>query len=412
MGIKNIAIIGGGITGLGVLHFLKKRLGDKIQVTLYERNARPGGNVQTFVHNEMYFEAGPNGFMANGETLQLVKDMGLSAQLIHASTKSKRRYIQSEGRLYELPAGVGAFVKSKLLSFDDKWDFVRGLMRKRISRDQSIYEYASNRFGRGAAEKLFDPFVSGIFAGNIKRLHMASVFPDGKKKYKGALFSLKNGMAQLMSTLADQYAPHIKTDAPINSLAEVQADHIICTVPAYAAQGLFNESHFSLAQTLAKVPYSPVAVIGLGFDEWVFRQKPDGYGYLIPSNQRKEVLGVLIESNIFEGRAPKNMVALRVFMGGMNNPEVVNDDPSALVAAAVRELDHIYGLKQRPRTQWVKIWPLAIPQYEMEYPWILNQIREQSAKIPNLTLAGSYLGGVSFNDCVNNAKAIAYSVAV
>ena len=57
-----------------------------------------------------------------------------------------------------------------------------------------------------------------------------------------------------------------------------------------------------------------------------------------------------------------------------------------------------------PVETFVKLWPQAIPQYEINYPHWRQSIAEQCAKTPGLYLCANYLDGISFNDCINNAK--------
>jgi protoporphyrinogen/coproporphyrinogen III oxidase len=106
------------------------------------------------------------------------------------------------------------------------------------------------------------------------------------------------------------------------------------------------------------------------------------------------------------------MIMVRVMMGGCHHPLIINDDKETLLAKALKELDSTYGLKSTPMQTWVKMWPKAIPQYEMGYPQLVEKIKTSSSSIGRLSLCGNYLGGISFNDCVNNAKSIAPFVAL
>ena len=83
--MKHIAIIGGGISGLAVLHYLKQRFGDSVEITLFEREASTRGTIRSFKKDSCLFEWGPNGFLDNQPaTLQLIEELGLTDQLIEA----------------------------------------------------------------------------------------------------------------------------------------------------------------------------------------------------------------------------------------------------------------------------------------------------------------------------------------
>ena len=78
--------------------------------------------------------------------------------------------------------------------------------------------------------------------------------------------------------------------------------------PAYAAAKIIENLNPVLAQILTQIPYAPIAVAGLLFKQDAFKKKPDGFGYLIPSKENKDILGVLIESNVYArtGRGRSN----------------------------------------------------------------------------------------------------------
>ncbi len=407
--MKSIAIIGGGISGLTVLHYLKQRFGDAVEITLFEREASTGGTIRSFKKDSCLFEWGPNGFLDNQPaSLQLIKELGLTDQLIEAQAPARRRYIQIKGELSAVPAGPIDFIRTPLLPLKDKWSLITGIFKKNISTDLSIYDYVSQRFSPCIAESLVDPFIGGIYAGDIKRLHMASAFPKLKRKgfKKSRMRSFKGGMGQIIEALDKRYQRHIQTNLEISS-APRDADITIVAVPAYAAAKIVENLNPVLSQLLTQIPYAPIAVVGLLFKEGSFKKKPDGFGYLIPSKANKDVLGVLIESNVYAGRSRGDQIMMRVMLGGRCHPAIINDGQDQILARAIGEIDSVYGLISAPIETFVKLWPQAIPQYEIDYPHWRQSIAQQCAKTPGLYLCANYLDGISFNDCVYNAKSLA-----
>ena len=102
---------------------------------------------------------------------------------------------------------------------------------------------------------------------------------------------------------------------------------------------------------------------------------------------------------------------MRVMLGGRHHPAIIKDGQDQILSKAIREIDSIYGLISGPVETFVKLWPQAIPQYEIDYPHRRQSIAEQCAQTPGLYLCANYLDGISFNDCVYNAKALAANVA-
>jgi oxygen-dependent protoporphyrinogen oxidase len=410
--MKHIAIIGGGISGLTVLHYLKQRFGDNVDITLFEREASAGGTIRSFKKDRCLFEWGPNGFLDNQPaSLQLIEELDLTDQLIEAQAKVHRRYIQIKGELHVVPMGPLDFVRSALLPSKDKWSLIKGIFKKNISKDRSIHDYISQRFSPRIAESLVDPLISGIYAGDIKCLHMASTFPKLKRKgfKKTRLRSFKGGMGQIIEALYNRYKNHIQTNAEMFS-TPLNADTTILAAPAYAAAKIVENLNPVLAQLLTQTPYVPVAVAGLLFKQGSFKKKPDGFGYLIPSNENKNVLGVLIESNVYAQRARGDQMMLRVLLGGAHHPAIINETQDQILAKAIKEIDSVYGLTAGPIETFVKRWPQAIPQYEINYPHWRRSVAEQCAKTPGLYLCANYLDGISFNDCIFNAKTLAGTI--
>ena len=136
------------------------------------------------------------------------------------------------------------------------------------------------------------------------------------------------------------------------------------------------------------------------------------YTLTIQNQTSHNILGVLIESNVYQGRTEPGQVMVRVMLGGMHHPEILNEGKENIITKAVKEMDLIYGLKGKPIHTFVKVWPKGIPQYELNYPQLRKTISEKLTATPHLYLCANYLEGISFNDCVNQAKSVASRVIV
>ena len=85
--MRTVLVIGGGLGGLTTAY----RLGSHARVTVFEAQARPGGNLRTTTSPDGFrVEWGPNGFLdGKPATLQLCKDLGLGDNLVAASEGSR-----------------------------------------------------------------------------------------------------------------------------------------------------------------------------------------------------------------------------------------------------------------------------------------------------------------------------------
>lgn len=178
--MQHLVVIGGGIAGLSVARALRRQLpAEAARVIVLERADRPGGLVRSEVVDGYLCESGPSGFLDNAPaTMALVRDLGLQGRLLPSRDLARRRFVVRGGRLLEIPASVGQFFLTPLLSWRGK---LRLLLEPLASRgpegDESIEAFAVRRLGREAATMLIEPMVAGIFGGDARELSMAACFP-------------------------------------------------------------------------------------------------------------------------------------------------------------------------------------------------------------------------------------------
>ncbi len=448
MNKKSILIIGGGISGLSVLHFLKKKYAEhpSVEIKLFEKNIELGGNAKTAYDQDALFEYGPNGFVDSKEaTLTLIRDLGLEPELITANPQAKRRFIMVNNSLHAIPTGLIDLLRFRPLSWIDKLRLPFEIFVKPGDNpDESVYEFGVRRFGENVSRVFLDAMITGIYAGDAKKINMKLAFPtihEIEQRYgsvikeflhlrktknnifsPGRLTSLKKGLRQLTDALYRQYHASITLSQEVESIERseehflvhiqnrvYEADEIVLCTPAPAAAQITRNLNSTLSQQLNLVPYAPVVVVGLVYAREQFKNIPEGYGYLIPSSQNKQVLGVLFESFIFEGRAAANHITMRVMMGGALHSEVLRLKEKDLIALAHEEIRRTLKTShiRQPEKTFLAIWPKAIPQYSTEYVPIKMTIEREIAKMPRFHIVANYFSGVGLNDCIANAQIVA-----
>ncbi|MEN3333379.1 MAG: protoporphyrinogen/coproporphyrinogen oxidase [Blastocatellia bacterium] len=172
---KQVVVIGAGIAGL-VCAYRLKSLG--VDVLLIESSNRIGGVMQSEMSDGYLIERGPNSSQGTEELMALVEELGLLDELVEGDPKAPA-YVYYNGQLHAVPAGAGAFIKSKLLSIGGKLRiFGEPFIGKRMATDEeSILSFARRRLGREAAERMVAPFVSGIYAGDAEKISVQAAFP-------------------------------------------------------------------------------------------------------------------------------------------------------------------------------------------------------------------------------------------
>jgi oxygen-dependent protoporphyrinogen oxidase len=451
MSRKKIIIVGGGISGLSLLHYLnqKYKTHSNIEITLFEMNSNLGGTIQTQRQDGFLFEEGPNGFLdSKPRTLEFIAELDLNGSLLKAEESANKRFIVDQHKLYEIPNTLLGFLKNPLLNpFQKLRLLAEPLISKKSNPNETVYEFGCRRLGREFTEHFLDAFAVGVFAGDIRKLNLKHAFPriyqledeygslfkamfKLKKKRggspKGDLHSFHFGMAEIIKALAMKYSSQIRCGVSVASVSknnagftletsqgEVQADHVVFATPAYAAAAQLKGLNNYLSQELEKVDYAPVTVVGLGFDIKNQKGVPQGFGYLIPSSEKVKVLGVLFESRVFKNRVDsEDKLFMRVLIGGSRYRDVVKLSSHDAANMAIDEVLWHFPSLAEPMVSFVKSWPKAIPQYDIQYPARLNQIKLELSKFSNLYLHANYLNGISFNDCIENSARLAEQIKI
>ncbi len=457
-----LAIVGGGISGLTLAYHLQRRL-PTADVLLLEAAARPGGTIQTENLAGYRVECGPNGFLDNKpSTLNLARDAGLERQFLAASdTAGKNRFLFLHGRLRRLPTGLFSFLFSPLLSWRSKWALITERSRRGAPPpgEESFADFVSRRVSREVAETLADAFITGIYAGDATRLSVQAAFPrlaaferehgsilkgfqaaartrrteaaaTGKPVSRGSrMWSFDAGLATLPARLVEQLRTPPVTGVAIRAILphpegrpgfrllgagsdHWEADRVILACPAYRQADILADLDPTLADLVAGIPYAPVAVVAIAYAAKDLRVPLDGFGYLTPGRERRDVLGVQWCSSIFpEKRSPPGTFLLRAMCGGVFRPEMVTWPDDRLLAAVRAELAVTLKIDAVPVFHHLVRWERAIPQYHVGHLDRVGQIDARLADHPGLYLTGNAFRGVAMNDCTENAEALAARIA-
>ncbi len=227
-----VVIVGGGISGLSAAYDLKRA---GVDCTIFEKQPRLGGVIETRSWENCLLEGGPDSFISSKpEALSLIKELGLEGEVIGSNDHQRVTYILKKGRLVPLPEGVMMIVptrvmpmvKSPLLSWSTKLRMGLELFRQPSSQppDRSVAEFVVDHFGQETLDYLAEPLLSrrlwwrsapalGVEAGVLPRfLQMEKEYGSlGRAVMKskspappgGSLFrTLKSGLGKLVDTLA------------------------------------------------------------------------------------------------------------------------------------------------------------------------------------------------------------------
>ncbi|MGE3889555.1 MAG: protoporphyrinogen oxidase [Vicinamibacterales bacterium] len=445
-----IVIVGAGTTGLSLAYTLQedaRRARAPLSLTVLEAAPHIGGHAHSTRVDGFLVEAGPNGFLnREPEVMALIESLGLGTRLVEARPESKRRFILRGGKLCQVPDGPATLLTTPALS----WRGKLRLMYEPFAPgppagvEETIHEFATRRIGAEAAEMLVDAAVSGISAGDSRRLSVSAQFPmmtemerdhgslvkamfarrrNGQGPSK--LLSFDEGMGTLTGALAARLGSAVRTGYPVRSLERagaawrlnvnggdaLEADHVVLTVAARVAAPLLGDLAPVLASSLEGVGYAGIAVVALGYDVADVPRALDGYGYLVTRPEQMATLGVVWESSLFPGRAPAGKALLRVMLGGSRRPDLVDMPDARKVEVARQELSRVMGITAVPRHVSVFTWPGAIAQYTVGHQERRASIMDRLRLHPGLAVCGTSYDGVSFNHAVKSGRLMARQLA-
>ncbi len=446
---KKIIIIGAGITGLTTAHWLKK---DGYDVTVLESESEVGGSMVTEKEDGYLIDFGPNSGLETSPLIKtLVDDLSLEDQFIYGNKAGNKRYILKEDKLFPLPMNPKDFLKTKLFSTKAKLRLgLEPFMGKSDDGyNQSISEFVTRRLGKEFLDYAINPFVAGVYAGNPDKLSVKSAFPklyrleelygglikgtikgarerkkSGEKpKQDARMFSFKDGMTTLPRTIYSELGDKVLLNSKVtsvsklndkykityeqnNSITELEADLVISTAPAYIASKIFSNIDSELGAHLNKIYYPPVMVLYLGYDKTQIGQALDGFGFLIPSKEKKNFLGALWSSVIFNNRASKGKVSFTIFIGGARSPELFNDNNDDLISSIVKEFQSLMNITGSYSFIKHRFWKKAIPQYNIGYIEHQKYFEKFEENNSGIILGGNYIGGISVGDCIKNSEVL------
>lgn len=446
----HVVVIGGGIAGLAAAHRL---LGAGIEVTLVEATSRLGGKLYAGEIEGAPVDLGAESMLARRpEAVELAEAVGLGDRLQPPATASASVWTRGElrpmpkGHVMGVPGDPAAL--AGLLSDEGLARIAQEgrLPPAEVGDDVSVGTYVAERLGREVVDRLVEPLLGGVYAGDAYRISMKAAVPQLFEALKthdsllesvrdlqakaaaaqqpgGAVFAgIEGGVGRLPGAVADAVRAgggRILMETPVHGLSRtpdgwrirttdsvLTADGVILATPAWSASALLAEECPAASAGLAEVEYASMALVTMAFRRSDAAALPDGSGFLVPP-----VDGRTIKASTFSTRkwgwvadAAPDLFLLRTSIGRYGEEEQVHQDDADLVEVSLRDLGEATGLTARPVATEVTRWIGGLPQYPVGHQTRVARIREEVAKLPGLRLCGAAYDGVGIPACVASAR--------
>lgn len=452
---KDVVIIGAGITGLTAGFYLKQR---GYHVLIIERSDRTGGQIHTFRKDGFIYESGPNtGVISYPEVAELFTELAPDCSLATAREEAKRRYIWKGDRFRELPSGLFSALTTPLFSFTDKFRILGEPFRaKGTNPDESVAELAARRLGKSYLDYAVDPFLSGVYAGDPTKLITRYALPklyNLEQQYGGFIrgsiakarqpktdrdrlatkqvFSAIEGMESLPKALTKRIgAENIILSASDTHVTPESGDWRISFSTTkgneiiHAKKVITAVGGYSLPEILPFVPegemakinnlrYAPIVQVAVGIKD-TGELKFNAFGGLVPTREKKDVLGILFPSACFAGRAPENGALFSFFIGGVQHPELTQLTDEEIEALVIQNLHGMLKFPSGTKPDMIHIFrhPRAIPQYEINSGERFHTIEAIQHQYPGLYLSGNIKGGIGMADRIRQGTELGKSITI
>jgi oxygen-dependent protoporphyrinogen oxidase len=431
---RKVTVVGGGVAGL-LISYTLDRAG--YEVELLEASSRLGGMIESRDGPLGLSEAAAHSLLVTEAVKDLCHD--LRVELVPVQVDSRARYIWRAGKSRKFPLtffeSIEALGRACWIANDPA---------KHVS-ELTVADWAKRHLGPGALHYLFDPMLQGIYASSPHEILIEAAFPSlllpegrslvgnqvrkklaGRRGEKGKkmvrqMMAPRLGMSQIPQALAgylrERLGDRLKMNTEFHSLIQSsEPRNIILAVPAQQAAKILKSVDPVLSESLLSIPYAPLVSVTVFADRKDFLKKiPSGVGVLVPSQEKRNVLGVLFNSSSFPERVKAredtndHQISLTVMLGGSSRPDILNLSDMEIRAILKSELRDILGYQFNSDGSGPEMvihrWPRAIPQYGKALVQAWSAARQGWCSRPGQLLFGNYTGQVSIRGMIETAAA-------
>ncbi len=455
---RTIAVVGGGISGLAAAWTVRHEasdLGIDADVVVFESSARVGGKLRVAELAGQPVDVGAEALLVRRpEGRALVEAAGLGDRLIAPSTLSARvrargaNHPLPRGTMFGVPGDLDELERSGVLS-DAGFAAVTAEADLEplapLDSDVSVGDLVGARLGPEVVQRLVEPLLGGVYAGDPNRLSFAATMPQlyaalaesggylretaralspiGPAPDPGSVFaSLDGALGHLPLALAAAL-PDVRVSATVRAInrrpdgyrlvlgsaAEPEtfdADGVIIATPAAKSARLLRELDAAAAFELNTIETASMAIVSLAYRD---AELPPGSGLLVGSGQGFAVKAITVSSQKWPG-TPPGLTLLRASVGRAGDATDLQRDDAELAELATREVGALLGFAARPIDRLVTRWGGGLPQYDVGHLATVDRIESSVARLPDLALCGASYHGIGIPACIATATTAARRV--
>ncbi|ANS68669.1 protoporphyrinogen oxidase [Streptomyces lincolnensis] len=443
-------VVGAGIAGLAAAHRLVR---SGARVTVLEASDRVGGKLLPGEIAGARVDLGAESMLARRpEAVALAREVGLTDRLQPPATATASLW--TRGTLRPMPKGhvmgvpgaasalAGVLSDEGLARIERDTD----LPRTEVGEDVAVGEFVAARLGREVVDRLVEPLLGGVYAGDAYRISMRLAVPQlyqaarthtslleavreiqakaAANQQTGPVFmGIEGGVGTLPLAVADAVRAgggEIVTGAPVTELRReasagwrvvagdrvLAADAVIVAAPAPAAAALLRAEAPEAAAELTAVEYASMALITLAYRR-ADVTLPEGSGFLVPPVDGHTIKASTFASQKWGWIADDNpgLLVLRTSVGRHGETKILEREDTGLVDVSRHDLREATGLDAAPVETRVTRWDDGLPQYPVGHHARVARVRDHVGKLPGLAVCGAVYDGVGIPACIASAYA-------
>ena len=467
--VVRVGVVGGGIAGLAAAWHLVRRA-PHLEVTILEGSSRVGGKLRVEQVGDVAVDVGAESVLARRpEATQLFEELGLADRVTHPARVPAS--IVAGGVRRPMPTGT-------LMGVPSDPESVRGLLTdaevRRLTAEQesppvdgdvSVGEFIDARLGPAVTDKLVEPLLAGVYAGNSRELSLQMAVPalfqaamagtslleaartaarltpaegsDNEAAAPPVFATVVGGLGTVPAVLASRLAdlgvavrtgtmvrglqrqhedradPHhhslVLSTGPTTDVRRHVFDAVILATPAAPTARLLRTVAPDAAARLDAIEYASMAIVTLVLDG----PAPDlleGSGFLVPPTEHLTIKASTFSSIKWPwlAAAHPDRTVLRASIGRHGEEAALHCSDDDLVAIALDDLRTVIGRSlPSPLAVHVQRWGGALPQYAVGH---LDRVAGLIEPAEGVALAGAAYGGVGVPACIASGRLAAETI--
>lgn len=453
-----VGVVGGGIAGLVAAWHLV-RAAPELEVTVLEGASRVGGKLRVEQVGGLTVDVGAEAVLTfRPEAMQLFDELGVADRVAHPAPVPASIVIDGarrpmpKGTLMGVPADPEAV---RGLLTDAEVDRLRSeVLTPPVHGDIAVGTFVDARLGPAVTDKLIEPLLAGVYAGDSRNLSLEMAVPQlakaaregtsllelsrslvppaspGSEGARRPVFATIAGglglVPEILALRLRDLGVTVRTGAMVRGLArrdgrfvvssgpttdvrEDLFDDVILATPAAPTARLLRGLAPEAASRLARIESASMAIVTLVLDGPP-PEVLDGSGFLVPPTEQTTIKASTFSTVKWPwlAAAYPDHTVLRTSLGRHREEATLQRSDEELVEVSLADLAAVLGPSlPAPAAVHVQRWGGGLPQYAVGHRALVEGLAEPA---PGIALAGAALSGVGVPACIASGRRAAEAV--